>query len=166
MTEVMVKNWNKEVLPEDTVYHLGDFCFWRNIPLERVQDLVRRLNGTKHLILGNHDDQDLMEQAGFDSVSTYRFIDLFGQRTLLFHYPIYTEEHLGHMELIGETADKYRNRYKMLPKNEPWELLIHGHIHSGTTEYFNHLNVAVERQNYTPISKLYAYSRFLLQGDY
>lgn len=47
---VLIDNWNKTVRPNDTVWHLGDFCFGRlNL------NLAARLNGNKRLVLGNHD---------------------------------------------------------------------------------------------------------------
>ena len=29
MNETIIKNWNERVKDEDTVFHLGDFCFKR-----------------------------------------------------------------------------------------------------------------------------------------
>lgn len=51
MNEALITNWNNVVKPNDTVFHLGDFAFggsyiWNNV--------LSRLNGNIHLILGNH----------------------------------------------------------------------------------------------------------------
>ena len=56
MNEALIANYNECVEPGDTVYHLGDFSFARN-PAE----VFYRLNGNKHLILGNHDWKRLRE---------------------------------------------------------------------------------------------------------
>ena len=50
MDEFMVKAWNERVRPTDKVYHLGDVVINR-----RALGIMRRLNGDKVLIRGNHD---------------------------------------------------------------------------------------------------------------
>ena len=50
MDEVMILRWNERVRPRDKVYHLGDVVIAR-----KSLDTLRRLNGDKILIKGNHD---------------------------------------------------------------------------------------------------------------
>jgi len=50
MDEEMVKRWNERVKPSDKVYHLGDVVINR-----KALGIMRRLNGDKVLIRGNHD---------------------------------------------------------------------------------------------------------------
>jgi calcineurin-like phosphoesterase family protein len=50
MDEHMVKVWNETVKPTDKVYHLGDVVINR-----KSLGIMRRLNGDKVLIRGNHD---------------------------------------------------------------------------------------------------------------
>ncbi|NBU74861.1 MAG: hypothetical protein EBS30_06540, partial [Planctomycetes bacterium] len=45
-----IKNWNDRVGPNDKVYHLGDVVINR-----KALGIMRRLNGDKVLIRGNHD---------------------------------------------------------------------------------------------------------------
>lgn len=54
MDEDMVRRWNAVVRPDDVIYHLGDFSFELG-NAKRVRDIFSRLNGRKHLVLGNHD---------------------------------------------------------------------------------------------------------------
>src|SRR5687767_6005129 len=54
MDEAMITNWNDRVRPGDTVYHLGDFTFYRREDQQRR--IIDSLNGNIKLILGNHDD--------------------------------------------------------------------------------------------------------------
>ena len=52
MNEGLIERWNETVGPDDEVWVLGDFAMGvrrENVPL------VARLNGTKHLLAGNHD---------------------------------------------------------------------------------------------------------------
>jgi calcineurin-like phosphoesterase family protein len=50
MDEAMVRAWNERVRPTDKVYHLGDVVINR-----KALGTLRRLNGDKVLIRGNHD---------------------------------------------------------------------------------------------------------------
>jgi len=50
MDEFMVEAWNEKVRPNDKVYHLGDVVINR-----KALGIMRRLNGDKILIRGNHD---------------------------------------------------------------------------------------------------------------
>ena len=52
MDEGLIQNWNRVVGKDDLVFNLGDFAFATN---GRWKELINRLNGHIHLILGNHD---------------------------------------------------------------------------------------------------------------
>ncbi|MCE4224046.1 metallophosphoesterase [Methylobacterium sp. C25] len=51
--EAIVARWNDVVRPEDEVWHLGDFAF--SCSFEHASATFARLNGTKHLVVGNHE---------------------------------------------------------------------------------------------------------------
>ena len=86
MNATMIENWNAMIGPEDTVYHLGDFSFRSAKPLAAYREA---LNGTLHLIAGNH-DHPLTEEyhRQFASVSSILEIKLDGKRIVLCHYPM------------------------------------------------------------------------------
>lgn len=48
--EELIRRWNSVVGKNDTVWHLGDFCFGK-----RNLQIAERLNGNKRLVMGNHD---------------------------------------------------------------------------------------------------------------
>ena len=52
MDENLIDNWNETVKQSDTVYHLGDFSFYDE---ERIVAILKRLNGNKTFLKGNHD---------------------------------------------------------------------------------------------------------------
>jgi calcineurin-like phosphoesterase family protein len=86
MDEAMIARWNAAVAPGDTVYHLGDVCF-RNS--RSLADYRRQLNGTVHLIRGNHDNELRTAPAGlFASVSDILEVKTNGRMIVLCHYPI------------------------------------------------------------------------------
>ena len=68
MEQVIVKNWNSIVSPEDVVIVCGDFAF---VGVKKSKQILDSLNGTKILVLGNHDDNIARcKRMGFDSVCT------------------------------------------------------------------------------------------------
>lgn len=81
MHETLIHNWNSVVGDNDTVYHLGDFCFGRdNIRIARL------LKGKKHLIMGNHDSYTTHDYLQY-------FYKLHGckywERCVLTHMPVH-----------------------------------------------------------------------------
>jgi calcineurin-like phosphoesterase family protein len=53
MDEVLIRNWNCRVGPEDEVFYLGDLCHGKHAA--PASDYLSRLNGRIHIIAGNHD---------------------------------------------------------------------------------------------------------------
>ena len=83
MDEAMVKAWNEKVKPTDKVYHLGDVVINR-----KALSIMRRLNGDKVLIRGNHDIfKDTDYQEHFRELRAYHVMN----GMILSHIPIHTE---------------------------------------------------------------------------
>jgi calcineurin-like phosphoesterase family protein len=123
MNEVIVRNWNSKVKPEDKVYHLGDVNF---CSFTILKEIFNRLNGTKVLIKGNHDNYLKISQLQqlFKDIRAYHVLD----NILLAHIPIHP------LSL------------------ERWKGQVHGHLHDLTVPDLRYFNVSVERINYTPIN--------------
>jgi len=104
MNELLVQAWNDKVRPEDTVYHLGDVSFGKYI---NTLEILKRLNGKIHLILGNH-DKGMKEGAipqRFASIQEYKTIKLDEKHIVLFHFPIesWDRQSYGSIHLHGHT---------------------------------------------------------------
>jgi calcineurin-like phosphoesterase family protein len=66
MNHTIVNNWNSVILPNDRVYHLGDFAMGNKSHWSRF---CKALNGYKILVRGNHDKgKEFMLSVGFDEV--------------------------------------------------------------------------------------------------
>ena len=140
MDETMVERWNAVVRPQDTVYHLGDVVINR-----KSLHHVKRLNGKKRLVRGNHDifkDEDYRE-VGFESLYGVRvFVDQF----ILSHIPL-------HPDCVTERFKV--NVHGHLHANEVMRTrtnMVHGYMTGLVTEPDpRYLCVSVEHTNYEPL---------------
>lgn len=109
MDEAMIVKWNSQVAPTDTVYILGDVFFHK---LDKALRIIRRLNGVKHLVWGNHDqviEKNLELQAEFASIQHYLDLKIDGVDVVLFHFPIveYNKMHRGAIHCYGHVHGNY-----------------------------------------------------------
>ena len=143
MNEAMIERHNAVVRPQDSVYFLGDVVINK-----RYLELVKRMNGKKRLIRGNHDifkDNDYRD-VGFEQIHGVRvFVDKF----IFSHIPL-------HPDCV---TDRFR-------------VNVHGHLHANqvmrtvtvdkdphapwryekTEPDPRYICVCVEQTNFTPLS--------------
>jgi|694.fasta_scaffold16863_20 calcineurin-like phosphoesterase family protein len=123
MNRTIIDNWNSVVHKDDIVYFLGDFCFGR--PGNEVSRSYRSmLNGTIHLIRGNHDK--FIDESIFESVQDELYLDIDGKKIYLCHYPDRTPDH--------------------------FDLYLYGHVHDKWTPKPKYHCVCVENTNYFPVN--------------
>lgn len=126
MDEVLIANWNNRVHPNDIVFHLGDFGFFRYKP--DWKELLARLNGTKIILKGNHDDQVL---TCIKSIHLH----LAGKDLLLVHRPEDTSYGFD-LCLVGHVHSNWRFQTLDFDKLGKWDAC----------------NVGVDVWNWKPIS--------------
>ncbi len=141
MTEQLREIHNTYVKPQDKWYNLGDLTMLRNKHDEaKIIDEMKKWNGHKRLIMGNHDHFPLRVYAEiFEKiVGTGRWFENFW----FSHFPIHPDS------MGGASA------------------CIHGHIHDSPSpppvvqidkktqrvSYKPYINVSVEATNYRPVS--------------
>lgn len=93
MDEALIANWNRRVGAKDSVYILGDLIFRADRPPE---EYLQRLNGKKHLIIGNHDRGWLRRpEAGryLEDVHNMLFLSDGSRKCVLCHYPMMAWPH-------------------------------------------------------------------------
>jgi calcineurin-like phosphoesterase family protein len=112
MNEAMIRNWNAAVRPHDIICHLGDLAMAG--PRSTI-NVIRRLNGRKILIYGNHDlkirglpeAEQLFErvadtlQIKVDDADAHQGV----QRITLCHYAmrLWNKSHFGSWHLYGHS---------------------------------------------------------------
>lgn len=92
MNETMIREWNESVSPEDQVFILGDVAF---LPAGRAVEMLKRMNGSKILIEGNH-DRKLVKDSGFrkcfSEIHQYLRYKHGEQLIIMFHFPIFDHD--------------------------------------------------------------------------
>lgn len=131
MEQVLCDNWNKVVARRDTVYLIGDTFWANNSPVSRkkAEDILKRLNGNKVLLPGNHDAR--LIQAMSKSRDIHE-VTRKGTAIVMCHYPIISWN------------KKYHG-----------SICLHGHTHSPNklTSPPNRLvNICVDAWDFTPAS--------------
>lgn len=127
MNEVLIKNWNETVGPEDTIFHLGDVALG---PWEAWDGILTRLNGYKILVVGNHDrifkgEKPKMQERFAEHYARWFHEVHHNYSTILSDG---TEVWLSHFPYEADHMDKARYMEFRLPdKGVP---LIHGHTHA------------------------------------
>lgn len=136
MDETLIQNWNRRVGPQDESYILGDLTMKGAAYAEGI---LRRLNGRKYLVCGNHDHfvrQQSFDRSLFEWVGDYCELNYEGRIFVLFHYPILEWNHV------------FRGAYH-----------LHGHQHNSMD--YNQINraaglrrfdVGVDANGFAPVS--------------
>ena len=129
--EFLIKQWNDVVTPADEVYMLGDIS---DGTASQTNEVLKRLNGTKYLIIGNHDKY--LEDSDFDKslyawTQPYYILRIRETKFILFHFPI-------------EVWEGYRND----------RIHLHGHLHGkkATFEPIRRYEVGVDAHDGRPVS--------------
>lgn len=109
MDEALINNWNRVVPSNGTVYHLGDFAFAK---IDQIVRILNRLNGTKVMILGNHDKEIINNKKRiFEDVPSVKMIvPAFelrhnNQKVYLHHYAcrVWNSSHHGSLHAFGHS---------------------------------------------------------------
>ena len=118
----MIARWNEYIKDGDRVYHLGDVAMGPTV-LARI---MPRLNGSKRLVLGNHDVDPALLHRYFKKARLWRmFTD---EGFVCTHIPLRLEQF----------------RHKLV-------LNVHGHMHQNIVPDPHYFNVCVECHDYRPV---------------
>lgn len=127
MNEHLIKVWNETVGENDTVHHLGDFCFGG---YNEWVSILENLNGNIILYKGNHDDSKTVKR-------------------------LLKEGYLKELHMVGDyikiRSPKTKVRYQLWLTHYPMDIGIrpnkfslHGHIHSLDSRMLNQVNLCID----------------------
>lgn len=162
MHKGLIKRFNACVSEDAVTYFLGDMGVSSST---LTFEVMNKLNGTKILVLGNHDKQhSAMYNAGFDVVLNGAVLYIAGQRVTMSHCPllgVYRED-LSHIPQHKQVAGanwhgEHKNEAYTFSNEDQFHL--HGHIHSTPDTnktkpriLGKQFDVGVPARNYQPVS--------------
>lgn len=158
MHRVLINNYNSCVSENDICYFLGDMGLTNAGTLKSV---VQQLNGTKILVLGNHDKgTNSMYDAGFDVVVNAVTLYIANERTTLSHCPLpglFREDVTGMKGAQPNENWHGEHRHKEYVVPNEGQFHLHGHIHSpngGRSKKIlgKQYDVGVSSNSYRPVS--------------
>lgn len=132
MNEKIIDNWNKTVGENDLIYVLGDVSMGS---VKETVELVKKLNGDKILVKGNHDifiDSKKFDKSIFKKITSCEEVSIYGTDFIMCHYPF--------------------------ASNDNHKIQLYGHIHSNKGVHKandlpeNSFNVCMDVNNLTPIN--------------
>lgn len=127
--EHIIKSINSVVTNGDNLYILGDLGFKDDI--NKLRYNLNRLNGNKHIIIGNHDNLSNLVQLKRErvivDVKDSKTVQIGNQRIFLSHFP--------HREWNGYYRDA-------------WHLF--GHTHNTLEDFEYSTDVGVDSKGYVP----------------
>lgn len=141
MNETIITNWNSCVSQNDTVYVLGDAFLGEE---DKSIKIISRLNGHKHLIVGNHDKIQGRLKFYWESVSDYAEIIDDNRLVVLSHYPIlfYKNQKRNSVMLYGHVHKK--SWWQMIEK---WKEELN---QTGIKSNLINVGCMMDYMNYTP----------------
>jgi calcineurin-like phosphoesterase family protein len=128
MNEILIDNYNSRVKKQEHVFILGDLA-WSGTE----EYLLSKLNGQKHLILGNHDRKgvyiQLAKKGLLQDINQMRGVTVDNQYIWMCHYPM-----------------------RSWNKSFYGSWCIYGHVHNRLPDYGFSTDVGVDCWNYYPVS--------------
>lgn len=158
MHECLIARYNATVPENGICYFLGDI----GNKTEEVSKVISRLNGTKVLLLGNHDKgMTTMYNCGFDVVLYSASIYIGTNRITMSHCPlldVFREDCAGMKNPNENWHGESRDKHRMSAIRDEGQFHLHGHIHSRKDKAQSkkilgkQYDVGVCANGYTPVS--------------
>ena len=129
MSTELIRRWNATVREyHEPVYVLGDFAFWYK-DAQPLDEIFGQLNGEKHLITGNHDEQNTkVLRLPWKTQTALNHVRYGESRFVLCHFPL---ERWWHQER--------------------GVIHLHGHCHGGLRRLIPHrFDVGVDCESFFP----------------
>lgn len=158
MHRVIINNFNACVSKDDITYFLGDVGMGKG---DKLGKLIGQLNGTKVLVLGNHDlNPNAMYARGFDVVVNSLVVYIAQKRVSMSHCPlpgIFREDVTKQQKFTpGENWHGEKKNQRFTSHDLTVDYHLHGHIHSDNDvkprSTDRQYDVGVRANGYRPVS--------------
>lgn len=144
MNEYLIEQHNARVKPEDTLYHLGDFCFGG---VQKWNSILDRLQGKIVLVKGNHDWKNLKSPEVAKRFHELRDDTVVASRD---NNGRFWNIWLNHFPPRDSSCDP---RELWRPDKSHWhELALCGHVHLEWKHYGGVINIGADYWDYQPVT--------------
>lgn len=146
MNEELIRRWNEAVRPGDLVYILGDMFWCRTTDAIEV---LKKLNGQKILVKGNHDRvRDAAFAKCFAKITDYEEVQDDGDCIVLSHYPIpcFKNHFYGWLHFYGHVHTSFE--YNMMQHDR----YLMEHLYTKPCRMYN-VGAMMPFIDYTPRTK-------------
>lgn len=153
MDEVLIERWNAVVRPRDIVYHLGDAIMG---DFKAGVEKMKRLNGQKILVPGNHDRIFSGAKAGYAAKWFPAYREVF--EIVAAEQTFTNLDHSRNMRIAMchfpyEGDSQGEDRYADMRPVDNGLPLVHGHVHGQWKFNGRQFNVGVDVNDLTPVSE-------------
>jgi calcineurin-like phosphoesterase family protein len=135
MDKAMVINWNSKVDKKDIVYHLGDFCFYKNRDWAKRLELLHSLNGQIRIVMGDHGDEELFTVPDICTLDG----------------KLYSQGYLLNMKIDGQSITLCHWCMRVWRKSHFNSWLLYGHSHGTLEPIGKSWDVGVDRNGFFPL---------------
>jgi calcineurin-like phosphoesterase family protein len=125
MHEYMIEAHNARASNSTDVYILGDFAYGNKLDPAQIRKVFEKLKGRKHLIIGNHDNKDILNLRWSSQPSFAKKINDNGRSIFLCHYAIHSWPgfYNGAYHFFGHTHGKLPTHGRMMDVGvDSWNL--------------------------------------------
>jgi len=154
MNEDMILKWNETVMPNDTVYYLGDF----SMAFRSVELYTKRLNGVKILYAGNHDYCHPAHKKSRNEENQKKWIQKYIDNGFSevhisgeLDIPGVARVNINHLPYLESGSSQDIRHGKFRPKDDG-RFLLNGHVHEKWRIRKRMINVGVDVWNFKPVS--------------
>lgn len=158
MHSSLIRIYNSTVPTNGICYFLGDIGLTSN---DLVRSIIEQLQGTKVLVLGNHDKgSNSMYKVGFDVVLNGAILYIAKEKVTLTHCPLLGVYREDTSEMKNSNLNENwhgETRHSQYSVKDEGQFHLHGHIHSGPANTKPHtqnrqFDVGLPANSYRPVS--------------
>ncbi|WP_310622216.1 metallophosphoesterase family protein [Flexibacterium corallicola] len=142
-TSQLIERWNAVVRPGDHVFVLGDFAF--KAPPGSLHGIFESLHGSKSLVLGNHDNQEVRSLPWTSHDARQPELALTNQLRFKHNKQTYFMCHYA---------------WRTWPEDHHGSIHLFGHSHGSLPDHDRSTDVGVDCWNYYPVSVNQIRSKF------
>ena len=139
--KVLIQNYNSVVSDNDDFFFLGDFAY--KCSCERVVEILKKMNGRIHAILGNHDKilRQAVERGLLNDMLNSGKLEIFGLKAILEDPTIAISKMIN---IEGQLIFLSHYGIRSWPNSFRGSICLYGHSHSRLPSLYKSMDVGID----------------------